>query len=635
MRTLLSFRTIPILVALVALGLVVQSFPGPRADVANQPVPMVLDWSMRHVIYPHFGPMAAMLAVQQDPRARFSWRQRLPLPMRWPRREPPPPRFPRPGNIGPALQRDWSINLGTTGTAASMYPAKFSFDVTAAPSCANDFIVFPIAANGSATQPNLVGFNNLYSGTAGGNGICNRTPSGTDTGVAATVYWSYDVNGIGGAAPTSPELSLDGTKVAFVESATGQPAHFHVLAWKSGDGESAANLQNVLLPKTINTFVSAAPVGGSGTATDLPLGSATTGTDTLSSPFIDYVRDLAYVGNDAGTLYRIKDVFCTVDPACSGSSKPAPSIDTSWGSSGAVTVGSGSCAGTTSSKLTGPVLDFVTLNVYVGCSDGKLYGFNSSGVALTNPSVTVGDGTASKTYGGIVDPPIVDGVNGFVYAVSGSANAGAYGALVQAKIDLSSSVVVQVGAGNQCNMHSPAFSNAYYTSPTSAGALIYVAGVTGTVSQPCTASSSISTNNDIYVYGATFGATGVMTSGTPADNVNLGTGPGAEWAPLLEFYNATTATDWLIVAALQSSQTNMASGNITSGFPTGSSFGTFVEYGLGPSGMIVDNDSSSAQAASIYFNALEENAACTNNTEPSVLTDTGGCAMKLTQAALE
>ena len=88
-----------------------------------------------------------------------------------------------PKNIGPALQRDWSINLGTAGTPLNMYPAKFSFDVTVAPSCANDFVVFPIAANGSATQPNLVAFNNLYSGTAGGAGICNRTPSGTDTGV--------------------------------------------------------------------------------------------------------------------------------------------------------------------------------------------------------------------------------------------------------------------------------------------------------------------------------------------------------------------------------------------------------------------------------------------------------------------
>ena len=627
MLTSLPSRTILILLTLVALGLVVQSLPGPRAEVTNQPVPMVHDWSMRHVIYPHFGPMTAMLAVQQDPRARFSWHRRLPLPNRRPEPDPLSPRFPRPRRIKPALQRDWSINLGTAGTPLNMYPAKFSFDVNAAPSCANDFVVFPIAANGSATQPNLVAFNNLYSGTAGGTGICNRTPSGTDTGVAATVYWSYNVNGIGGSVPTSPALSLDGTKVAFVESAAGEPAHFHVLAWKSDDGQSAANLQNVLVPKTINTFVAAAPIAGSGTATDLPLGSATTGTDTLSSPFVDYGQDLAYVGNDAGTLYRIKDVFCTVDPACSGSSKPAPSIDTSWGSSGAVTVGPGSCAGTTSSNLTGPVLDFVNGNVFVGCLDGKLYGFNSSGQALSHASVTVGDGTASRTYGGIVDPPMVDGVNGFIYAVSGSANAGAYGALVQAKSDLSSSVVAQIGAGNQCNIHAPNFNNAYYTSPASAGALIYVAGVTGTVSQPCTASSS--TTGDIFVYGVTLGTGGVMTSGTPANGFNLGGGPGAEWAPVLEFYNQTTAIDWLFAGANQSNQTNLGSMNITAGFPGAI---TVVTEGLGPSGMIVDNDSSSAQAASIYFNALQATATCTNNTNVSA---TGGCAVKLTQAALQ
>ncbi len=608
----------------LAVSLFLAPMPGQAQEQFKDHVGLPLDWSMRHVVYPYFGPLTAMLAVQQDPRARFSWHRRLPLPRR-PGPEPLPPLFPRPRRIEPALERDWSINLGTAGTPLNMYPAKFSFDVTAAPSCASDFVVFPIAANGSATQPNLAAFNNLYSGTAGGNGICNRTPSGTDTGVAATVHWSYNVDGIGGAVPTSPVLSLDGTKVAFVESAAGQPAHFHVLAWKSGDGQSAANLQNVLVPKTINTFVAAAPVAASGTATDLQLGSAT---DTLSSPFVDYVHDLAYVGNDAGTLYRIKDVFCTVDAACSGSSKPAPSVDTSWGSNGAVTVGSGSCAGTTSSVLTGPVLDFVTMNVYVGCADGKLYGFNSSGVALSHASVTVGDGAASKTHGGIVDPPIVDGVNGFVYAVSGSANAGAYGALVQAKMDLSSSVVVQVGAGNQCNIHAPAFSNAYYTSPMSAGALIYVAGVTGTVSQPCTASSS--TTGTIEVYGVTFGAGGVMTSGTPAHSFSAGGGPGAEWAPLLEFYNPTTAIDWLFVGAYQSNQTNLGSANITAGFPGG--VGTVVTEGLGPSGMIVDNDSSSAQAASIYLNALQATATCNNNTNVSA---TGGCAVKLTQAALQ
>ncbi len=612
------------LLALIGSSIAVQFSAGPRAENANQPLPMINDWSMRHVLYPLYGTMRAMLAAQQDPRAQLGWRRHLPMRTRWAGREWHPD---RPEDNRSGANRDWSISLGNGGTPLNMYPAKFTFDENAPVSCANDFVVYPIAVSGSSSQPNLVAFNNLYSGTAGANGGCNRTPSGTDSGVAATVYWSYDVNGIGGAVPTSPALSLDGTKVAFVESNAGLPAHFHVLAWKAGDGRSAANLQNVLLPTTINTFVAAAPASGSGTATDLALGSATAGSDTLSSPFVDYSRDVAYVGNDAGMLYRIKDVFCTVNTACSGSSKPAPSIDTSWGSGGVVMVGPGSCAGTASSELTGAVLDFVDGNVFVGCSDGNLYGFNSSGQGLSPPSVTVGDGTASKTYGGIVDPPIIDIVNGFVYAVSGSANGGAYGALVQSKTDLSSSAVAQIGAGNQCNMHAPTFSHTYFSNPTSAGALIYVAGATGTVSQPCNPGSSIT--GSIYVYGVTLGTGGVMTSGTPAYSFNLGGGPGAEWAPMLEFYNSTTATDWLFAGAYQADQTNLGSMNITSGFPGGISV---VTEGLGPSGMIVDNDSSAAQAANIYFASQQASATCTNNTNLSAV---GGCAVKLTQAALQ
>ncbi len=174
-----------------------------------------------------------------------------------------------------------------------MYPAKFGFNATATPSCANDFVVFPVNAAGSATQPNIVAFNNLYSGSAaanGSNGFCNRTPvAGKDTGIAATVLWSYNVSKIGGAVTTSPVISFDntGSKIAFVESLAGQPAHFHVLAWKSGDGQ-VSNLQSVLTPATINAFVATAPAIGSGTATDLALGALATGSDTLSSPYVDY-----------------------------------------------------------------------------------------------------------------------------------------------------------------------------------------------------------------------------------------------------------------------------------------------------------------------------------------------------------
>jgi hypothetical protein len=609
---------------LIPVGLLPLLFAGPRS-FQHVPSPRFRDWSTRHAIYSQTGTSAALEAARNDPRAIFRWREaeQREFDQRQARsfREFPIRRQPRrfPLRTPAGMQRDWSIYLGTAGTANSMYPAKYTFDVTAAPSCANDFIVFPVNAVGSATQANIVAFNNLYSGTAGGNGVCNRAVTGNDTGVAATVMWSYNVQSvINGGVPNSPVLSFDGTRVAFVESAAGKQAHFHVLAWKSGDGK-VANVQSTGSPLKINAFSATAPAAGSGKATDLVLSTLLAiGPDTLSSPYVDYANDLAYVGNDAGYLFRIKNVFCTTG-AC-GTAQPA--IDLTWGTAGAVHV----CTG----QLTAPVLNFFNLNIYVGCSDGKLYAISQAG---TVASLAVGDGVTAKTYGGIVDPPIVDGLNGYIYAVSGSANSGAIGVLVQAKADFSSSVAVPIGLGNQCNIHAPTPNNAYFTSITSAGALMYVSGVstTGTVNQPCTAASGGTATVELYA--ATFTATGVMTSGAPAHAFADGGGPGYEWSPLAEFYNATTATDWLFISALQSTQPNVSSANITAGFTT--TFTNPVTEGVGASGMVVDNQASTAtfpQAASIYFNALQQNAACNNNTNGG---GTGGCAVKLTQAALQ
>jgi hypothetical protein len=593
------------------------------------------DWTTRHVLYPHVGTLGALRGVQNDPRAQFQWReieeQERSVGEFRGRRPWPLPRPPRPRQLPSGIHRDWSINLGTAGTAPAMYPAKFTFDITATPSCANDFVVFPVNAAGSATQPNLVAFNQLYSGTAGANGICNRTPvAGTDTGVAATVSWSYNIQGIAGGAavPTSPVLSLDGKKVAFVESKAGSAAHFHVLAWKSTDGQ-VANLQNALVPKQITTFSANAPAAASGAATDLTLG---TGSDTLSSPFIDYGRDLAYVGSDNGVVYRIKNVFCTISAACSGATPPAPSLDATWGTAGAVTIG-GTCV-TTSSQLTGPVFESGTQNVYVGCADGKLYKISRTG---TIASLAVGDGVGAKAFGAIVDAPVVDGVNGFVYVTSGSASSGANGVLVQTKLDLSAPVTVPVGAGNQCNIHAPSVSNAYFTNPAAAASIIFVGGVTGTVG-PCTASGA--TGGSAVLYGATFAAGGVLNSGAPAHSLVSGNPVGSEYAPMGEFFNSNIGAgeDTLFVSLLRNNSSgfaNLYSFNITAGW-NATVQNSFTE-GLGGSGMVVDNSALTTagnfpQASSFYFNALNENATCTS---PQTGANTNGCAVKLTQAALQ
>ncbi len=561
----------------------------------DHPNGIVQDWSRRHVVYPRVGPIESLIQVQHDPRAILSWqaaeredwhRARD----RW-----------RSYHASSDLHRDWSISLGGGTTAPSMYPAKYTFDINATPTCiiatgvpVPDFIVFPVNVAGSASQPNIVAFQDLYSGTTGAPGICNTkrpTYFTGDTVASAATFWSYDITAGGGIVATSPALSLDGTRVAFVETGGGS-AHFHVLAWNggttsvAGDGVTTTNSQLVTSPKVITTggFATLAPVAGSGTVSDLVLGSAN---DTLSSPFVVYNADTAYVGNDAGVLFRVINVFCATT-ACTGGGTPAPSLDSTWGSSGALTIG-GTCTGSLG-KLTGPVVA-TNGNVYVGCADGKLYGFTSTGTALTHSPVTVGDGTAT---GGIVDPPLVDVVNKFIYVVSGSNGAGS-SVLVQASAsatDLGTPVIATLGGGTFHSLHAPAFNEAYYSSGTPANWLIYEWGVN-------------TTNTLDELFGVTFTTGHVMTSGAAADTFTITGSTVAEWSPLTEILSGST--DRLFASGLTSVTPNVIEENITTTFPTAIS--TSASEGSGTSGIVVDNVSALAQASSVYFGAQVANTA--------------------------
>jgi hypothetical protein len=571
---------------------------------ANQhPNGIVQDWSRRHVVFTRFGSIPSLIAVQNDPRAILSWQEAERGDWHRARnhrhfRDHDHDRDQDDADAAAGVHIDWSISLGLGTTAPAMYPAKFGFDPSATADCTNDFIVYPVNVAGSGTQPNIVGFNQLYSGSAPGPvGICNRTPSGSDTGIAAETRWSYNVHAAGGVVATSPALSLDGAKVAFVETGAGTTAHFHVLAWKSGDGQNPANLKSVITPVTINSFTSLAPTAGSGTASDLTLTPASgTASDTLSSPFVLYNTDTAYIGNDSGTLFRVKDVFCPtttpiINPACSGGSPPAPSLDTTWGTGGALATG---CTG----RLTGAVAGGPSGNVYVGCADGKLYGFTSAGVALPGSPLSVGDGTAT---GGIVDPPLLDVVNGFVYVVSGSI--GGSSVLVQATMTNFSSpapVTATLGAGGSFNLHAPVFNDAYFSNPTSTTWLLYALALNGVGTQAA-------------LYGITFNASHVMTSGAPANTDVFGFGT-AEFSPATEFL--TSGGDRLFESALMSFTGNLASFSLTT-FPVGLPPFSATE-GSGTTGIVVDNTSGSNQASSIYFGVPSANT-----------------AVKLTQGALQ
>jgi hypothetical protein len=577
-------------------------------------VAILTDWTTNHVLYPLYGRVDRMELAQRDPRAMFSWMRYGP--------NAPHPRLPRPPfRSSRGFARDWSINLGTAGTAANMYPAKFTFDITALPSCADDYIVYPVNAAGSTSQANLVAFNNLYSGTgAGGTGSCNRTPTTDDDGVDATVLWSYNVSAIGGAVTTSPVLSWDvagaspsvlGTKVAFVESTPGSPAHFHVLAWKAGDGQDttdADGLQNTLTPAQITSFVTTDPVAGSGTATDLALLTS----DTLSAPYVDYTHDYAYVGDDEGNLYRIKDVFCpsyNTDTGCTAG--VAPSLDASWGTAGVVEVG-GQCG-----ALTGAVDDSVTGNVFVGCSDGRIYGFTSTGAKLSSAYLVLGDSTS---FGGVVVPPIVDSSNGLVYAVTGTD--GTSPVLLQANTALGAAKKVALGtapenAGNAGeNITVPTFNTAYFSSATSSNWAILSCGYD-------------STGFYTVLYDVGFNASRVMNIAAPPSSNQFELASNVEaCSPLTGFTNASTSTDWLFVGLSGGPLSNYDITSTTgSGFPGG--FASTATYSVsgGSSGIIPDNESTAVQASSIYFTGLAAQTCGVGGM--------GYCAIKLTQAGLD
>ena len=60
----------------------------------------------------------------------------------------------------PSLRRDWAMSMGASGTSGvGMFPAKFSFDINAAPSCANDYVVYTSSLTGgqAATQASRTG----------------------------------------------------------------------------------------------------------------------------------------------------------------------------------------------------------------------------------------------------------------------------------------------------------------------------------------------------------------------------------------------------------------------------------------------------------------------------------------------
>jgi len=435
--------------------------------------------------------------------------------------------------------RDWSVPMAGH-VSTDMFPAKFSFDAAAPPDCTNDYVVFGLAAKGTTGGPaNLVGFNKLYSGTGPPVGICGTAPN---------VLFAYNITTAGttGRILTSPVLSLDGKKIAFVESIAGAPgsAIFHVLTWTAGQGTIAA---------------SAAP-----TMTSLTFSSSAS--DTFSAPWVDYGADTAYVGSDNGLVYKITGVFKGTPTLISGGGWP-------------VSVGT--------LKLTAPVLDAFLGLLMVGSANGSLYQIKTATGAVS--TLVVGGGPG----GGVAAAPIVDITNGTTFAVS--ANDGASAVLVE--VDTVSMTVLTKGrigqgasGGVSVPLYEPAPSNNYYNDPSTG--VIRLCG-TGAF--------------DTTPWQFAFGFTGRLMHSTPSFSQQLLTSTAARCSGWSEFFNpnigTTLGTDFFFFGLTQDcTGTGLPGGCVARITNTNTTPLTATVKG-GTSAIIVDNYSTASQASSIYFTA--------------------------------
>src|SRR5580692_3997955 len=527
------------------------------------------------------------------------------------------------------IHRDWAVSLGANATVgAGQFPAKFTFDVNATPSCTADYVAFTTSLAGSATTPSIVGFDNLYSTQPAAGGFCNNA--------GPSVKWAYNTNPAGdttGTTLTSPVLSFNGTQIAFVESRTNVNGGsiLHILKWKPGAGVTVQG--TIAAPATPDTVM--AP-GQAWNTTNCPAANSCivnivfsgSQPDTLSAPFYNYATDELYVGDDNGVLHKFTGVFL--------------------GTPAEVTTGGWPITVNATTILTSPVLDFTSKNIFVGDSTGRLSFVRE--VGSTVGACGVGSppclGSISQSLTGtLVDPPIVDGSTGRLLAFDGDETSANHGSVFQFDTGLTtgSKITVRIGgnavvAGDV--LHAGTFDDAYFSVGPASGKL-YTCG------------KDPGFNNRPAIYQFSFNAAGVLqTTGIPAPLVNLTNTfsfIGDACSPVTEIKNG--ATDRIFFSFVINANPGGTATGCTAGQgcvasivlggawpPAATTAGIAVPVipvgqsgNGGTSGIVVDNVGAGAQESSIYYTFRTNSTAAI----PCNGTVGVGCAVKVTQSALQ
>jgi len=495
-----------LVVSILAVLTLSPALLGQRSEAPEAAIPVPNDWSHRHLIFSRPGTTEQAARVQKDPRYWLQ-RYRSELPLMLPLTKAAPK--------NPKLKRDWAVSMNSgASSGADNFPATFSSLGNTA-NCGNapqpDFVIYNSGLTGSGSQASIVAYDNLYSGC---------------TGTVPSVYWAYDTGG--GAILTSPVYSLDGTQVAFVQTAGGE-GRLVLLKWAASTTETVGHPQT--LPGITAASYAACPSPPCMTVVLLKGSSGVVNDDTTSSVFYDYSSDTAYVGDALGYLHKFSPLFKGVPHEIRTGGWP-------------VQVNPGD-------PLDSPVYDFVSGNVFVGDAGGFLYRVNSSTASVTTSS--------ELDFGaGIVEGPTVNPTLGLVYVFAssdGTANCQG-GASCAAVYQLSTSFAdgdlgSEAAVGNSVVSAPPNpnplyggdFDNNYRTSAKGTGNL-YVCGNTG---GPPT----------IYQIAIHAGVMGTVSTGPVLASVDT------PCSPVTDILNPNVsggATEWIFASA-ESGGTSTACGS--------------------------------------------------------------------------
>jgi len=445
MKTAASFLLVPFLLA--------ASVPAPCEEPRFG---MPMDWSHRVIIHhPETGDEAMArgaygewLAKARDPRYMAQLLRRLDADAATMPAGPaakflalPKP----PHKVTVSVHRDWSnVMGGASGVGfAGTFPAKYGWDVNVAPSCVNDFVVYPTASAGATGSGNLAlnygtwSTNNgsgkititngtrvltLTSSTTVNTGLFFQVANGTSTATRAANL-AAAINRNGGTVGVTggyqdPFVGYQAITAGTGGNSIGATENLGNFTWNAANASGGSGTAGQPTIFALNQLY--ASCGGSGTQ---PIPATYWSYNTGTGNFVELSPVLSFDGSQVAFVERSGTAASLVLLKWSATA--------SVGTIGAPTVPATATAATyracaapcmvkfplgANDVTSSPFVRYDNDELYVGDAAGKLHKF--SGVFLGTPAEVGGSWPAAVSAGNALSSPVYDGATDLVFVGS-------------------------------------------------------------------------------------------------------------------------------------------------------------------------------------------------------------------------